>query len=70
MKEGQRAENGWKPQVYTDIIASFKTIGFRVVTRAQLDNKRDVVCMCLLYSGYLAKQLTLSPFDREFQLKI
>jgi hypothetical protein len=33
MKEGQRAENGWKPQVYTDIIASFKTIGFGVVTR-------------------------------------
>jgi hypothetical protein len=29
MKEGQRVENGWKPQ--TDIIASFKTNGFGVV---------------------------------------
>jgi hypothetical protein len=31
MKEGQRVENGWKPQVYIDIIASFKTNGFGMV---------------------------------------
>jgi hypothetical protein len=39
IKEGQRVENSWKPQVYTDIIASFKTNGFGVVTRAQLNNE-------------------------------
>jgi hypothetical protein len=34
MREGQRLENGWKPQMYVDIAASFRTIGFGVVTRA------------------------------------
>lgn len=43
LKQGQRAENGWKPQVYIDIIAAFRSNGFGTVTRAQLDNKRDAV---------------------------
>jgi hypothetical protein len=32
MKEGQRAENGWKPQIYVDIAA--RMIGFIVITKA------------------------------------
>ena len=36
MEKGQRVENGWKPQVYIDIIASFKTNGFGVVTGRSL----------------------------------
>jgi hypothetical protein len=43
LRQGQRVENGWKPQVYVDIIAAFRNNGFGTVTRAQLDNKRDAV---------------------------
>jgi Myb/SANT-like DNA-binding domain len=41
---GQRVENGWKPQFWDDCILAFRDEGFGVISRQQLENKKDAVC--------------------------
>lgn len=41
IRTGQRAENGWKPQVFHDIIVSMRERGVGNLTLAVLKNKRE-----------------------------
>jgi len=45
VKAGQRTDNGWKPQVAANVIASFANNHHGVVARAQLKNKSDNVIL-------------------------
>jgi hypothetical protein len=49
MKRGQRTDTGWKPQVMLDVIASFQSNALGIVSKAQLENKRDGVCVRVFY---------------------
>ena len=49
MKRGQRTDTGWKSQVMLDVIASFQSNAFGVVSKAQLENRRDGVCVRVFY---------------------
>ena len=61
VKQGQRTDTGWKPQVNADVVASFRHKGFPAVTKVQLTSKRDAVCI-LKYLGIYTKGLYSGNF--------
>jgi hypothetical protein len=48
---GQRVENGWKPEFWTDCVTAFRDEGFPPISRQQLENKKDAVCKIYYISG-------------------
>jgi hypothetical protein len=48
---GQRVENGWKPEFWTNYITAFRDKGFPPISRQQLKNKKDAVYKIYYISG-------------------